>query len=168
MQAMHWSEIVTAIATSIYTMLFFIAVRFAYVQTRGFEKNRKLQAALTIFKELQASELMEGRRYIYEQIPQDIKNIDVAQLKEHLQKVESSLIAFERIGYLVYEGHIDTEPIIVNYWPSIWRCWKKCATLIRWARTQRGEKVYFARFEDLFYRCEAYRAENEFEEPKFY
>ena len=80
---MDWktlASVVTAGATSIYTFLFSIALWFAYVQTSGFEKNRKFQSALNIFEKLQTSELIIARRYMYESFPENIEGIDPNQL----------------------------------------------------------------------------------------
>jgi len=99
---MDWITL-SAIATSLYTLSFWVALWFAYIQTRGFEKNRKLQETLTVFKELQAKEVRESRRYIYEEVPQEIGNLTDNELQKHLVNSEEAVLAFERIGYL-YNG----------------------------------------------------------------
>lgn len=164
---MDWIAL-AAVATSLNVSLLTIVVFLAYVRTRGLEKNRKFQIALTIFEELQTQGPIDTRKYIYDNLPENIEGVDSNQLKAHIHKAELALLAFDRIGYLVKEKHIDGTAVMENYWSSIWRCWKKSKNIINWAREQRGQKDYFKRFEYLFGLSEDHRVQNGYEEPKFY
>ncbi|MBI2054160.1 MAG: hypothetical protein HYT36_02410 [Candidatus Staskawiczbacteria bacterium] len=164
---MKW-EMITAVATSAYTLLFLAAIFIAYVQVALLIKNGNLQMIMTIFNELQTKELMDTRRYIYENLPENIKGIDKNQLILYVQKAEIVFIAFSRVGYLMQRGHIDEKPIIENYWYSIWKCWKKSKNLIIWAREQRGDQFYLSEFEFLFNISESYRIQNGHPEPKLF
>ena len=143
-------------------------VYVAGIAVKGQEKNRKLQATLTIFAELQIKEIRNARRYVYEYVPEDIRDLADSELQEHLINVEEAIIAFERVGYLLQEGHIDTEPIISNYWAEVWKCWQRTRGLIHWAREKRGDPTYLGSFDHLFFLAEAYRIENNYGEPRFY
>jgi len=147
---------------------FFVCGNSSYIQAKGFEKSRKLQLILTIFKELQNQDLFNERRYIYENFPENIEGIESNQLKAHIQKAETAIIAFDRLGYLAHQGHVDVVPIMENHWSSIWRYWEKSKNLINWAREQRGELKYCEYFEYLFGLSETYRIENELQKPKIY
>lgn len=156
------------IATWTYVILFATTFIIIKQQLITQMKAHDLQMVLTIFKELKTQDLISKRSYIYESFPENIEGIESSQLKAHIQKAETALDTFNRIGYLAYEGHIDVTPIMENYWSLIWRCWKKSKNLIIWARQQRGESEYFEYFEHLFDLSEAYRVKCEYEEPKFY
>ncbi len=159
---------VTAIATALYSAMFFVALIVARRQLKELEKSGKLQATLTIFRELKTREFIEDRRYIYDNLPENTESIEAVQLKSYFLSVESALTAFDRVGYLMREEHIDAEAILENYWASVWRCWKKTKNLVIWAREQRGQKDYFRNFEYLFNLSEDYRVQKGYEEPKFY
>lgn len=161
---MDWitpSAITTAVATGTYTLLFAFAVHIAYSQWKS-------QETLTIFKELQAKDLVDARRYIYENFPESLIGLEDNQIKDHFHKAEAAFLAYDRIGYLLYEDHVDEEHIMENYWSSIWRCWQRGKDLIELARKRRGEPDYLDNFEYLFELAEDYRVRNEYEEPKFW
>lgn len=171
---MDW-VMVTAIATSIYTLIFIFytllfwrALRFARIQTEGFEKSRKLQATLTIFSELHTELARRARKKVYEKVPAEIDGIDDEKLKNCLEIIQDACFMYHRIGYLIYKGHIDSDSIITTHWRTIWRCWKKAEKLIMWGRTKRSNPNYLEYFEHLFSLSEAYRIENKLEEPKIY
>ena len=164
---MDWNAL-TAISTASYAVLFVIALVIAWIQTSALIKNGKLQMVITIFTELKAQDFIDKRRYIYDDLPESTEGIEPSQLKAHFLKVEAALSAFDRVGYLLRERHIDAEPILENYWASVWRCWKKSKNLIAWAREQRGQKDYFGNFEHLFHLSENYRVQKGHGEPKFY
>lgn len=164
---MNW-EMVTAIATFLYALLFFGALLLAYVQTMGFEKNRKFQAALTIWKELQTRESLNARRYIYEGLPEDIKGLDDNQLKSHIQKAEKAFTDLDMIGYLAEKNHIDITPILEKFWAPIWKCWQKSRNIVYQERGRRSQEDYLNKFEYLFCLTEDYRLQNQFPKPKVY
>ena len=76
------------IARVFFTIFFFVSLVVAWRQFRAFERNRKFQEILTIFKELQLQELINVRKYIYDKVPEIIEGIDKEQLKIHIQKSE--------------------------------------------------------------------------------
>lgn len=162
------AAIITMFVTSAYVFLFAKTISIVSEQLKTQMKTHNLQMVLTIFKELKTQDLLIKRRYIYESFPESVEGIKGSQLKTHLQKAETALVAFNRIGYLACEGHIDVTPIMEIYWSLIWRCWQKSKNLINWAREQRGESQYFEYFEHLFELSESYRIENKLEQPKFY
>jgi hypothetical protein len=164
---MIW-QILTAIAAVISTAIFAGALWYARIQVKEIKQNRKLQEVVAIFKELKTPELVAARRYIYESFPEDLEGIELGQLKTHLQKAEVAFIVFDRLGYLIEQGHVDKEPILDNYWPLIWRCWKKSEKLIHWTREQRGQKESLRKFEYLFNLAEVYRIQHGYPRPKFF
>lgn len=173
-ESVYWQK-VAAIAAWVYVFIFMSAVSGGIItwvlarrQLEELVRKRKLQDVMTIFRELKAQNLIDMRRYILESFPESIEGIESSQLKTHLQKAELALEVFKRIGYLIKQGHIDAEPIMENYWSLIWRCWKKSKEIINWAREQRGELKYLESFKYLFDLAEAYRIENNLQEPKIY
>lgn len=168
---MDWNAL-TAISTAFYAATFastvVLTIIVALRQLKALEKSGRFQATLAVFRELKTRDFIENRRYIYDNLPENTEDIEAVQLKSHFINAEGALTAFDRVGYLLREGHIDAEPILENYWASVWRCWKRSKNLIVWAREQRGQKDYFGNFEYLFNLSESYRIENRYEEPKFY
>lgn len=164
---MDWVMINTLI-NGFYSFCFVVAVIIAGRQLILLTKTRKFEMILTIFRELKTKDFMAKRRYIYDNIPENIDGIDDNRLKKYLIRVETALTAFDRVGYLLRENHIDAKPIMDNYWASVWRCWKKTKNIIIWARQKREQEDYFINFEHLFSLAEEHRVQSEFEEPKFY
>lgn len=152
---MDWT-IIGVIVNVIYTAFFLVALRYAARQIKEMAKARETQVLLDIFRELKTEEFMKEREYIYEKFPESIEGIDILHLKAHLQEAEETLAALHRVGYLAEKGFINTGPILENYWPLLWRCWKKSKNLITWARKQRNEPDYLNGFEYLGNLAQAY------------
>lgn len=158
----------TCMATWLYLVLVTATLLYVRRQVKNQDKERKFQTVLAIFRELKTQDFIDNRRYIYDFLPANIEGIESNQLKDYFLEIEVALAAFDRVGYLLREKHIEREPIMENYWASVWRCWKKSKNVIGWIREQRGQKDYFCNFEYLFYLSEDYRVKNGYEEPKFY
>jgi len=163
----NWGA-VGAIATCIYAVLVLYTLYYIRGQLGEMKSTRTRDAALSVFKELQSKEARDARRYIYGSVPTNIEGITDDERQNHLEKAEEAIIAFDRIGYLVREGHIDPDPILMPAWSIVWRCWRKCENLIRWAAEKRNDPHYLEHFRHLFERSEAYRKENNLDEPTFY
>lgn len=164
---MDWN-IVTAISTALYAGMFAFAVIIALRQLDELKKRGRFQATLAVFRELKSKDFISERRYIYDFLPESIEGVEGSQLKDYFLEIEAALTAFDRVGYLLRENHIEKEPILENYWASVWRCWKKSKSLVAWVREKRTQKDYFRNFEYLFNLSEDYRVQHEYEEPKFY
>ncbi|HEV7999147.1 MAG TPA: hypothetical protein VGP63_04655 [Planctomycetaceae bacterium] len=163
-----YAAIVTAVATSLYTVSFLVAVWIALAQTKEFQASRKLQVLLAIFEEMKSPTLVEQRRYLYQKFPETIEGVDHKQIGEHFRQVEMALTSFSRIGYCLEHGYIEAEPILDNQWALIWRCWRKSKQSIEWARKERCESDYFKSFENLYKLAEEYRIRKGLREPKFF
>ncbi|OGZ69964.1 MAG: hypothetical protein A3F47_02355 [Candidatus Staskawiczbacteria bacterium RIFCSPHIGHO2_12_FULL_38_11] len=88
------------------------ALIVALKQLEELEKSGRFQATIAVFRELKAPDFVEDRRYIYDNLPENTEDIEAVQLKSHFLNVEAALTAFDRVGYLLREKHIDAEPII--------------------------------------------------------
>ena len=164
-----------ALATWIYTGLTLIYVVFVgrtlwYVrdQLKEQKKARKFQETISMFKEIQARDLDESRRYVEDELPESIERVEYEKLWEHVRRIEPAIINFDRVGYLVHQDHIDRLMIMETYWPAIWRCWKQTKHFIMWLREQRNEKGAYREYEHLFNLSEEYRIQNGLPEPRFY
>ena len=157
-----------AFFTLAYVVLVAFTLGYIHKQLEQQKKEHRLQETLTILKELQTQELFNQRRYIYENLPETIEGVDGNQLKAHMRKVDLAIVAFNRIGYLMDKGYVDTESILENHWSVVWRCWQKSKNLIKWEREIRNEPKHFEEFEYLFNLSEEYRLQNGYEEPKIY
>src|SRR3989338_1760287 len=167
----NWQAVVvlgTLLATWVYVVLVLITLIYIAGQLREARKSRRLEAALTVFRELQTKDARDARKYIYRTIPLSVEGLDDEDLQQHLEAAEEAMLAFERVGYLIQEGHVDAEPILVNHWPVIWKCWGKTEGLIRWGRGKRGDITYFESFAYLFSIAETYRTQRNYPEPQFY
>ena len=163
-----WTALGTLLATWVYVILVFITLFYIAGQFREARSDRKRETALSAFRELQTKEARDARRYIYGTVPLNLEGLNDELLQQYLEAAEEAMLAFERIGYLIYEGHVDSEPILVNHWPVVWKSWKKTQGLIVWARGKRGEVTYFNNFDYLFQIAEKYRVQHGYPEPKFY
>lgn len=163
----NW-EMVAALATIGYTILVFIALVFASIQTKEMRATRRLQNVLVVFREVQTRDAREARRYLYAQVPSVIVGIADEALQRHLENAEEALVALDRIGFLVEQGHVDPEHIMDNLWAMMWRSWQKCRQLTQWSREKRNDPTYLAKLEYLFSVAEAYRLRNNYSEPRFY
>ena len=163
----NW-QAVTGIATSLYAFFVFLTLLYIHRQLKETQSTRKREAASAIFKELQTKEARDARRYIYRFVPISLEGIGEEERQTHLEKAEEAMIAFDRIGYLIKEGHIDPDPILIPAWSLVWRCWNKSENLVRWAGEKRNAPYYLEHFRHLFEQSESHRKENNFDEPRFY
>jgi len=164
---MFWNA-VTAFATSIYTVLVAVTFYFIWRQLKEMNSTRKREATLVVFRELQAREARDARRYIYTTVPMEIEGIGDDELQTHLERSEEALVSLDRVGFLVGEEHVDSDPLMETVWAMVWRCWRKSEVLIRWTRGKRNDPTYLNRFEYLFEVSEEFRLINGYEEPQIY
>ncbi len=84
--------------TSLYVGIVAWTLYYIRGQFEGQEKNRKLQAALTIFQDLQSEKVRSARRYIYESVPVSIEDVEESELKKHSIACEDAIQMFHRVG----------------------------------------------------------------------
>ena len=168
MSTIEWLTLFIGIGTWAYVV--FVGWTLYYIKGQFEEAGNslKLESTLVIFRELQTREAREARRYIYAELPFEIHGLPVRVLQEHLERSEEAFTAFDRIGHLLKEEHLDVDFIVTKLWPMIWRCWRRSRSLIRWSQQARNDEGYMAGFEFLFDVCETYRKENNLSLPRFY
>jgi len=166
---------VTAFFTTIYSALtlglFVVALLAAigaYLQLSSIRKEGELTAYLEIFNQLNTNALRAVRKRIYTEIPVDITGLKNEELERYLEMAEPVISAFNVLGYLIRQGHLDKRPIIDTHWSAIWKCWTKVDPLITWACRRRNEEntTYYRDFRDLFELAEEHRKKNQYKEPK--
>lgn len=166
-QGIFW-QMIGVFATCAYVILVAVTLVYVMIQVHEMRRSRQRESALTVLKELQSREAREARRYIYQSIPNAIENLADVDVQAHLEHAEEAIIAFDRIGYLLKEGHIDEDAIMPIAWILVWRCWKRCESIVEWASMRRNDPHHLEHFRHFFERSEAYRVENNLEEPRIY
>ena len=163
----NW-EAVLAIITTIYTLLIFVTLLYVRKQVKEAAEGRTVQISFAIFNELENEEVRIARRYLYETVPEDIAGLPDEKVKQHLEACARALVAFDIVGYLLWQESLDPDPILALYWSAIWKCWKRGEKLIKWARVKRGDPTHLTMFQHLFHISDAHRQANEYAEPRFY
>ena len=166
-QSIYWQKLYT-IVNCIYVFLVLVTLIYVIMQVLEMKRNRKLQSAVLIFEELKSTINREARKKLYKKVPNDISDLRDEYLEKYLDIVQEAVLSFDRIGYLIQEGYMDSDPILKLCWRLIWRSWKKSENIINWVREKRGELMYLHRFQELFDLSELYRIQNGYEEPKIY
>ncbi len=173
-QAARWQRS-SAWATWCYGVLVLISLGYIFYQlvearkTREHaEKTQRFKATLQVFDELYAEEVSDTRRYIYNDLPDNLDGLRHRTMKRYFEKCETALMAFDRVGFLIQKGYIDHRPILGHSWTMVWRCWQRTEELVLWARESRDDDQYLAHFEYLFTLSDAYRLEEGRNEPRIY
>jgi hypothetical protein len=130
---------------------------FAYHQLSEVASSRHMDVADRLFEELNSTENIKARRWIFENLPEDpgegIKTID----QEGRDAVKQALNSLDRVSFLTQAGWIPQDMIMPWAHPMIAKLWDKLEPYVRYEQERRNEPYYYEHAAELAARCRAWR-----------
>jgi hypothetical protein len=129
----------------------------AYQELNEVQAARHMEVADRLFAELNASESIKDRRWVYQNMtgdPEtDLKKLDDAG-RDRVKHVLNSL---DRVAFLTQPGWVPDE--MVMPWMSLMvvKAWEKLEKYVIYERARRKEPDYYSSAEDVARRCRRWR-----------
>lgn len=119
--------------------------------------NRHLAVADRLFEELNSSENIEARRWIFRNLPADPEEGSRTLPPEGLAAVKRVLNSLDHIAFLTQAGWIPDEMIMPWINPMVVKAWVKLAPYVEYESRKRGEPDYYQHVGELAERCREWR-----------
>jgi len=132
----------------------------AYRQLAEGANTRYMEVADRLFAELNASENVAARRWVYQELPDD-PAVGLSGLKpQGRDHVKRTLNSLDHVAFLTQAGWIPEDLIMAWMNPMIVKSWLKLKPYVEHERRTRGEPDYYEHAERLGERCIAWRAQH--------
>jgi hypothetical protein len=147
-----------ALSTAVAVAAIFVAGYVAYREMDEIASSRHLEVADRLFEELNASENVEARRWIFQHLPADPAQGLADLPSEGRDAVKRTLNSLDRISFLTQSGWIPEESIMPWMNPMVVKAWIKLEPYIVYESQRRLEPDYYEGVRRLAERCLAWRA----------
>ncbi len=134
------------------------AAFIAYRELSEVANSRHMEVADRLFGELNSTENIAARRWVFQNLPPDpqegLREMS-AEGRAHVKKVLNSL---DRVAFLTQSGWIPDEVIMPWMHPMIAKSWEKIGPYVLYERERRNEPYYYRYASELAERCQAWRS----------
>jgi hypothetical protein len=132
----------------------------AYRELAEIASSRHMDVADRLFDELNSSENIEARRWIYQNLPPDPKEGLQSLTPEGQTAVKLALNSLDHVAFLTQSGWIPDEIVMPWMHPMVAKSWEKLSPYVAYERQRRNEPYYYIQVSKLADRCAAWRAKN--------
>jgi hypothetical protein len=146
----------TAVAAGAVVSASFIAYR----ELSELASSRHMEVADKLFEELNSSENIEARRWVFQNLPTDPNEGVRIPTPEGRAAVKRVLNSLDRVAFLTQAGWIPEDIIMPWMNPMIVKAWVKLKPYVDYERDRRHEPDYYVYARELAERCLAWRAKN--------
>jgi hypothetical protein len=122
--------------------------------------SRYLEVGDRLFSELNSTENIAARRWIFQKLPDDPQQGLSALTKEGQAHVKRTLNSLDRVAFLTQAGWIPEEMIMPWMNPMIVKVWVKLKPYVDHESRRRNEPDYYEHARQLAEHCLAWRAKN--------
>ena len=154
-----WAMI-EALSTAVAAAAVLSAGFVAYRELSEIASSRHMEVADRLFHELNSSENIEARRWIFQNLPDDPEEGIRSMTPEGQAAIKRVLNSLERVSFLTQEGWIPDEMIMPWMNPMIVKAWTKLERYVDYESQRRHEPDYYEAARELAKRCRAWRAKN--------
>jgi hypothetical protein len=123
-----------ALATIVQALVVLIALPFALFQLREATRSRELTATTQLLTEIGSPKIREARRYVLFDLQPDF--IVSSLTKEQLDMVGSIAVAYDRVGYMIFENLLPPKALFEFHGDDIGLVWDKIQPLVRHYRKE--------------------------------
>ncbi len=129
----------------------------AYLQLTETSRSRHIAVADQLFGELNSSESIAARRWIFQHLPEDPKtNMDTLS-DESRAAIKTVLNSLDRAAFLTQAGWISEEMFLPWMNLMVIKAWERLGPYVLYERQRRDEPDYYQQVEQLARRCIAWR-----------
>ena len=151
---------VEALSTAVAAAAVLSAGFVAYRELSEIASSRHLEVADRLFHELNSPEIIEARRWIFQNLPDDPEEGIREMTPEGKAAVKRVLNSLDRVAFLTQGSWIDDEMIMPWMNPMIVKAWSKLEPYVDYESQRRHEPDYYEAARELAGRCQAWRAKN--------
>lgn len=132
----------------------------AYRELNEVSSSRHMEVANRLFEELNATECIEARRWVFRHLPDDPAEGIPALDDEGRAAVKAVLNSLDRIAFLTQGDWIPIETVMPWMNPMVVKAWQKLGPYVEYERRRRNEPDYYAHAARLAEQCVAWRREH--------
>ncbi|HKZ84353.1 MAG TPA: DUF4760 domain-containing protein [Anaerolineae bacterium] len=122
--------------------------------------SRHMAVADRLFAELNSSENIEARRWIFQNLPADPVEGSRSLTPEGRSAVKLVLNSLDRVAFLTQAGWIPEEMIMPWMNPMVVKAWARLGPYVDYESRRRNEPDYYAEVRVLAEHCRIWRARN--------
>ena len=149
-----------ALSTAVAAAAVLSAGFVAYRELSEAASSRHMEVADRLFNELNSSENIIARRWIFQNLPDEPEEGLQAMTPEGQAAVKKVLNSLDHVAFLTQAGWITDDIIMPWMHPMIAKSWEKLAPYARYERERRNEPYYYRHAEELAERCRVWREKN--------
>ena len=158
-QTNFWS-MTEALSTAVAAAAVLSAGFVAYRELSEAASSRHMEVADRLFDELNSPQNIEARRWIFQNLPDDVEEGLRSMTPEGQAAVKQVLNSLDRVAFLTQSGWITDDVIMPWMHPMIAKSWEKLEPYVTYERGRRNEPYYYKYAGELADRCRAWRAKN--------
>jgi hypothetical protein len=132
----------------------------AFRQLGEIANSRHLEVANRLFEELNSSENISARRWVFQNLPDDPQVGLQALTPEGQEAVKRVLNSLDHVAFLTQAGWIPPDLVMPWMHPMIAKSWEKLRPYVEYERKRRNEPYYYERIDGLAEHCHAWRVEH--------
>jgi hypothetical protein len=132
----------------------------AFRQLGEIANSRHLDVADRLFEELNSSENIVARRWIFQNLPDDPQVGLPSITPEGQEAVKRVLNSLDHVAFLTQAGWIPPDLVMPWMHPMIAKSWEKLKPYVEYERKRRNEPYYYERNDELAAHCHAWRLEH--------
>lgn len=132
----------------------------AYRELAEGASSRHMEVADRLFEELNSSENIDARRWIFQNLPDDPAGGVHSLTPEGRAAIKRVLNSLDRVAFLTQAGWIPDEMIMPWMSPMIVKAWDKLGPYVEYESRRRHEPDYYEHARKLAERCRAWREKN--------
>jgi hypothetical protein len=154
-----WSMI-EALSTALAAAAVVSAGFVAYRELSEISNTRSLEVIDRLFDELNSTENIDARRWVFQNLPTDPEAGIPTLSTEERQKIKQVLNSLDRVAFLTQPGWIDEALVMPWMNPMVVKAWSKLEPYVDYERQRRKEPDYYQSARQLALRCQAWRKEH--------
>ena len=136
------------------TLSVIVGVVFTLLEIRHFNKTRKTEIIMRIYDRFGAKEIMDAMNKVG---GAKFESLEDYSKKYGLTEISEIAVLFDGIGVLLEQNLIDIKMVDQLFGPTVYVLWNRMQPVIQAMRKGLNEPAFFAHFENLINRLNAYR-----------
>jgi hypothetical protein len=132
----------------------------AYRELTEVASSRHMEVADRLFDELNSTECLDARRWVFQNLPNDPEEGVRSLTPEGRAAVKQVLNSLDRIAFLTQSDWVPIEMVMPWMNPMIVKAWQKLEPYVEYEGHRRQEPDYYAHARQLAERCIAWREEH--------
>jgi hypothetical protein len=152
--------LIESVSTAVAAAAVFSAAFVAYRELAESASSRHLEIVDRLLAELNSTENIEARRWIFQNLPPDPQESLAGLVPEGRAAIKRVLNSLDRVAFLTQPGWVDEAMVMPWMNPMVVKAWARLEPYVEYERRRRKEPDYYQAAAQLAQRCRRWRAEN--------